>query len=81
MPALVIDSSLAAAWCFPDERTDYSNAILQAIFGMETFTQQLRSALPLTKPDDDRLTLEHRENIPALAQRRGLHLEITRITG
>jgi predicted nucleic acid-binding protein len=31
MPALVIDSSLAAAWCFPDERTDYTNAILKAI--------------------------------------------------
>jgi hypothetical protein len=31
MPALVIDSSLAASWCFPDERTDYTNAIIQAI--------------------------------------------------
>jgi predicted nucleic acid-binding protein len=31
MPALVIDSSLAAAWCFPDERTDYTNGILKAI--------------------------------------------------
>jgi predicted nucleic acid-binding protein len=31
MAALVIDSSLAASWCFPDERTDYTNAILQAI--------------------------------------------------
>jgi len=31
MAALVIDSSLAAAWCFPDERSDYTNAILQAI--------------------------------------------------
>ena len=31
MAALVIDSSLASAWCFPDERTDYTNAILQAI--------------------------------------------------
>jgi predicted nucleic acid-binding protein len=31
MPALVIDSSVAAAWCFPDERTAYSNAVLQAI--------------------------------------------------
>lgn len=31
MPALIIDSSLAAAWCFPDERTDYTNAVLQAI--------------------------------------------------
>ena len=31
MAALVIDSSLAAAWCFPDERTDYANAILRAV--------------------------------------------------
>ena len=31
MVALVIDSSLAAAWCFPDERTDYTNAILRAV--------------------------------------------------
>src|SRR5271165_6936091 len=31
MAALVIDCSVAAAWCFPDERTDYTNAVLQAI--------------------------------------------------
>jgi predicted nucleic acid-binding protein len=31
MPAFVIDASVAAAWCFPDERTDYTNGILQAI--------------------------------------------------
>jgi predicted nucleic acid-binding protein len=31
MPALVIDCSLAASWCFPDERTEYTNAILRAI--------------------------------------------------
>ena len=31
MAALVIDSSLSAAWCFPDERTDYTNAILLAV--------------------------------------------------
>jgi predicted nucleic acid-binding protein len=31
MATLVIDSSLAAAWCFPDERTDYTNAVLQTI--------------------------------------------------
>ena|SRR5579863_2988404 len=31
MPSLVIDSSLASAWCFPDERTDYTNAVLLAI--------------------------------------------------
>src|SRR5580698_8662117 len=31
MTGLVIDSSVAAAWCFPDERSDYTNGILQAI--------------------------------------------------
>ncbi len=31
MPAPVIDASLAGAWCFPDERTDYTNAVLLAI--------------------------------------------------
>jgi predicted nucleic acid-binding protein len=31
MAALVIDSSVAAAWCFPDERTEYANAVLRAV--------------------------------------------------
>jgi predicted nucleic acid-binding protein len=31
MPGLVIDASLAAAWCFPDEQTEYANGVLQAI--------------------------------------------------
>lgn len=31
MPALVIDASITAAWCFPDERTEYTNAVLRAI--------------------------------------------------
>ena len=31
MPSLVIDSSLAAAWGFPDERSDYTNAVLRAV--------------------------------------------------
>jgi predicted nucleic acid-binding protein len=31
MPRLVIDASLASAWCFPDEHTDYANGVLQAI--------------------------------------------------
>jgi predicted nucleic acid-binding protein len=42
MASLVIDSSLAAAWCFPDERTDYTNAILQAISApLEAVTPRL----------------------------------------
>ena len=31
MAALVIDSSIAAAWCFPDEETPYTNAVLQIV--------------------------------------------------
>jgi predicted nucleic acid-binding protein len=31
MAALVLDASLAAAWCFADESTEYTNAILQAV--------------------------------------------------
>ena len=31
MAALVIDASLASAWCFPDERTGYTNGVLQAV--------------------------------------------------
>lgn len=31
MPSFVIDASLAASWCFPDERTTYTNGILQVV--------------------------------------------------
>src|ERR1700755_919301 len=31
MASFVLDSSLTVAWCFADERTDYTNAILQAL--------------------------------------------------
>jgi len=31
VPSLVIDSSIASAWCFPDERTDYTDAVLSAV--------------------------------------------------
>lgn len=33
MAGFIIDSSLAAAWCFPDEGTDYTNGVLQALSG------------------------------------------------
>lgn len=29
--ALVIDASIAATWCFPDEHTEYTNAVLLAV--------------------------------------------------
>jgi predicted nucleic acid-binding protein len=35
MAALVIDASLTASWCFPDERTDYTNAVLRGLWACE----------------------------------------------
>ena len=32
MAAVVIDASIASAWCFPDEQTDYTRAVFQAVF-------------------------------------------------
>ena len=31
MAAIVIDASIASAWCFPDEQTDYTKAVFQAV--------------------------------------------------
>ena len=31
MADLVVDASLASAWCFPDERKDYANAVLHVV--------------------------------------------------
>ena|SRR5437016_1058837 len=31
MADLVIDASVAASWCFPDERTDYTNGVLMVV--------------------------------------------------
>ena len=32
-PNFVIDASIAAAWCFKDEATDYTEAVLDALVG------------------------------------------------
>ena len=31
MAAFVIDASMAASWCFPDERTAYTEAVLNTV--------------------------------------------------
>jgi predicted nucleic acid-binding protein len=31
MAAFVIDASIASAWCFPDEQTDYTKAVFRAV--------------------------------------------------
>ena len=31
MTVLVVDASVAIAWCFPDQRTRYAKAVLEAV--------------------------------------------------
>jgi predicted nucleic acid-binding protein len=33
MARLIVDASLACAWCFPDEQTEYTQAVLRAVSG------------------------------------------------
>ena len=42
MADLVIDASLASAWCFPDEQTEYTNGVLQAVsVSLEAYAPRL----------------------------------------
>jgi predicted nucleic acid-binding protein len=41
MAALVMDSSITAAWCFPDERTDYANGVLRVVSALEAVAPRL----------------------------------------
>jgi predicted nucleic acid-binding protein len=41
MASLVIDASLAAAWCFSDEQTDYTNRVLQSLPSSNAFAPKL----------------------------------------
>jgi len=38
---LVVDSSVAIAWCFPDEQDDYSQAVLDALASQQAFVPDL----------------------------------------
>jgi len=33
MAGFIVDSSVSAGWCFPDEGTDYTNGVLQTLSG------------------------------------------------
>ena len=41
MANLVIDASLAATWCFPDEQTAYTNGVLHSIPSVKAFAPKL----------------------------------------
>jgi len=42
MAALVLDASVASAWCFPDERTAYTHGVFQAVVSsLEIFAPKL----------------------------------------
>jgi hypothetical protein len=38
---LIIDSSVALAWCFPDEQDGYSQAVLDALASERAFVPEL----------------------------------------
>jgi predicted nucleic acid-binding protein len=33
MASVIVDASVACAWCFPDEQTDYTREVLRAVAG------------------------------------------------
>ncbi len=37
MTAIVVDASVALAWCFPDEASEYANAVLTGLAGYEVW--------------------------------------------
>jgi predicted nucleic acid-binding protein len=42
MANLVVDASIASAWCFPDEHTEFTNGVLQAVSeSLEAFAPSL----------------------------------------
>lgn len=42
MAAVVIDASIALAWCFPDEQTEYTKRVFEAVFfSIEAVAPQL----------------------------------------
>ena|SRR5579859_2654601 len=42
MADLVVDASIASAWCFPDEQTEYTNGVLESVSqSLEAFTPSL----------------------------------------
>ncbi len=42
MSDFVLDASIASAWCFPDERTDYTDGVFQAVISsLEIVAPQL----------------------------------------
>jgi hypothetical protein len=42
MSAFVVDATIASAWCFPDERTVYTDGVLQAVISsLEIVAPQL----------------------------------------
>jgi hypothetical protein len=51
MADLVIDASVGSAWCLPDERTDYTNGVLQAVssslesFGPRLWAYEIRNSV------------------------------------
>ena len=41
MANLVVDASVTVSWCFPDERTEFSSQVLQAVCQRKSFAPRL----------------------------------------
>ncbi len=41
MANLVVDASVSVSWCFPDERTEFSRQVLQAVSQRKSFAPRL----------------------------------------
>jgi len=75
MAAVVIDASIASAWCFPDEQTDYTRAVFQAVSSSAVDTiaprlwaYEIRNSVlmgirrgRITKPDSEQFLLSLNE--------------------
>ena len=75
MTAVVIDASIASAWCFPDEQTHYTRAVLQAVSSSAVdsvaprlWAYEIRNSVlmgirrgRITKPDSEQFLLSLNE--------------------
>ena len=80
--AAVIDASIASAWCFPDEQTDYKRAVLQAVYSSAVdsvaprlWAYEIRNSVlmgirlgRITKPDSEQFLVSLNELNVRLAE-------------
>jgi predicted nucleic acid-binding protein len=80
MSSLIVDASVASAWCFPDEQTDYTNGVLRAVSGFlnaiapRLWAYEVRNSV-LMGVRRGRIPRSHAERF--LTSLSGLHVKLT----